>query len=183
MVLPFAFFVGVIDNAVPPVNMNYSCGGCIVKGAHLRLLGSDWPTGREARRQWGTRGRSYWYPGSLWGSDKLALREQGTAAGRSRWSGWLCPPGRFLSLGLLTPGTRGEEAVGGGGGHSARVNILGSVHQAGGQRGAKAPRHSAPLADFGFRPHYRYEAWTETEAINGHPNGDMNGFLLGCRLT
>ena len=45
------------------------------------------------------------------------------------------------------------------------------------------PRHSAPLADFGFRPHYRYEAWTETEAINGHPNGDMNGFLLGCRLT
>ena len=56
MVLPFAFFVGVIDNAVPPVNMNYSCGGCIVKGAHLRLLGSDWPTGREARRQWGGPG-------------------------------------------------------------------------------------------------------------------------------
>ena len=78
---------------------------------------------------------------------------------------------------------RSEPSKGGGGGHSARVNILGSVHQAGGQRGAKAPRHSAPLADFGLRPHYRYEAWTETEAINGHPNGDMNGFLLGCRLT
>ena len=125
MVLPFAFFVGVIDNAVPPVNMNYSCGGCIVKGAHLRLLGSDWPTGREARRQWGTRGRSYWYPGSLWGSDKLALREQGTAAGRSRWSGWLCPPGRLLSLCLLTPRTRGKEAVRGGRGTQCPRQYLG----------------------------------------------------------
>ena len=108
VVLPFAFFVGVIDSAVPPVQKVGKAGVDVLPGRALpSLLGSDRPTEREARRprvcsvclvgRGGTGGR---LPGSL------------SAAPASVF--WIYQTGLYWTMGPIKASSKGDVAWGSG---------------------------------------------------------------------